>query len=411
MVASTMPPEASTTEGARSRNATGGASSAAAAQHRRGARPARPYHQPRHRTCGPGVGMVLAPAAAPTTPLVPPQKLRWIVEPRCPPDWSTQLERCEGGFFHSPLGLEFACPGGEPLFAELLSGNDEVVGVAAGVRWSCWLRRRPRHYYFPTLPALVGPALTDEVVADLPRALRSLGAAEVVFDSFDAKWEPTSVGPEAPPRQEYVVPLETPLSQVVGRLRRDHRRHVRDGDREGWTLGTLEGEDARTLLSDVLGAAARRAADRGDRFAVQIPAAAMRSPAPGLADAWGTRVFAAWDGNTPLAALVVGWANRRAYTLQSGSTAEGYRRSASVWLNWRVMSAFAEHGFRTCTLGGTSVAAARPEDPAHGLFLFKSGFGSQVVRCQGTRWTFSRTHLRVHHLARWALDRFRTAKA
>ena len=345
------------------------------------------------------LGMTLAQPAAQSMAGVPPQELRWIVYPACPSDWSGQLQRCEGGFFHSPPGLEIAWPGGEPLFAQLLRGREEVVGVAAGVRRSCWLRHRPRHYYFPTLPALVGPARRDEVVAELARALRSLGAAEVVFDSFDAQWEPGSDAPEVPARQEYVVSLETPLSQQVGRLRRDHRRHLRDGEREGWTLRTLEGEDARALLSEVLEAAARRAADRGDPFAARVPAAAIRSPAPPLTDAWGTRVFSAWHGTRPLAALVVGWANGRAYTLRSGATAEGYRRSASVWLNWRVMSEFAEHGFRTCTLGGTSASAARPENPAHGLFLFKTGFGSQVAPRRGARWTFDRTHVLVHRLA------------
>jgi GNAT acetyltransferase-like protein len=334
--------------------------------------------------------------------VLPLSELHWIVHPACSSDWSAQLQRCDGGFFHSPAGLEIASPGGEPLFAQLLRGHEEVVGVAAGVRRSCWLRHGPRHYYFPTLPALVGPARTDEVVAELARALRALGAAEVVFDSFDAQWEPGSVGAEAPARHEYVVSLERPLSRQVGRLRENHRRHLRSGEREGWTLRTLEGEDARALLSEVLAAAARRAAGRGDRFAYRIPPAAIRSPAPALTAAWGTRVFSAWVGATPLAAVLVGWANRCAYMLRSGATAEGYRRSASVWLHWHVMSHLADLGFTSYNIGGTPASAVRRQDPAYGLFRFKAGFGSQVVLCRGARWTFDSTHVLVHRFAAWA---------
>jgi hypothetical protein len=226
----------------------------------------------------------------------------------------------------------------------------------------------------------------------------------VVVDSFDARWEPGIAAPEAPARQEYFVSLEIPVSEQVARFRTLHRRHLRDGVREAWTLRTLEGEDARTLLHGVLAAATRR---RGDRIAVDVSAAATRSPGPALTAAWGTRLFSAWHNATPLAAVLIGWANRRAYYLLGGSTVEGYHRSASVWLHWSVMSALAQQGFNTYNLGGTPASAVRPQDPAYGLFRFKSGFGSQVVRCQGTRWTFNRTHVRVHRLARWALDRFR----
>ena len=86
----------------------------------------------------------------------PREELRWIVQVVCPADWAARLQRCEGGFFHSPAGLETAPPG-EPLFAQLLRGQ-EVVGVAVGVRSRCRLSLHARHCYFPTLPALAGPA-------------------------------------------------------------------------------------------------------------------------------------------------------------------------------------------------------------------------------------------------------------
>jgi len=306
----------------------------------------------------------------------------------CPSDWSFQLQRCEAGFFHSPLGIQTAAPLGEPLFAQLLRG-EEVVGVAAGVRSGCRLSFRRCHYYFPTLPALADLHHPDEVLFALVRVLRSHGAAEVIFESFDARWEPRMTTRRTRPRQEYVVSLEIPLSEQAARLGTTHRRHLRRGVKEGWTVRLLHGEDARALLQEV-------------------PGAATRSPAPALTADWGTEVYSAWHGATPLAAVLVGWANRRAYHVLSGSTAEGYRRSASAWLHWRIMGCLAEHGFTTYNLGGTPASADRPQDPAHGLFRFKTGFGSKVVRCRGAQWIFGRAHAGAHEVAAWARDRFTT---
>jgi hypothetical protein len=240
--------------------------------------------------------------------------------------------------------------------------------------------------------------------------LRLQGAVEVVFDSFDARWEPGSAAGDALTRQEYLLSLEAPPSEQVRKFRRHHRRHLQIGVEEGWTLRVLEGEEARALLHEVLATTTARAASRGDPFSVQLPGAAIRSPAPILTAAWGMRVFSAWHGATPLAAVLVGWANRRAYNLESGSTVEGYRRSARVWLQWSIMSHLAEHRFGAVNLGGTAASAAQPEDPAYGVFFFKTGFGSQVVPCRGARWTFNGTHMRAHRFAKWALERFGTGQ-
>jgi len=64
--------------------------------------------------------------------------LRWSTRAVCPPEWSAYLERFAGSFFHSPRGLTAGAPAREPVFAQLLHG-DEIIGVAAGVRSDCCL--------------------------------------------------------------------------------------------------------------------------------------------------------------------------------------------------------------------------------------------------------------------------------
>src|SRR5207247_106536 len=122
--------------------------------------------------------------------------LRWVVQATCPPEWWMHLEGCGGGLFHTPAGLTAAAPPGEAVFGRLLDG-DVVIGVAAGVRSRCRFGLRPRHVYFPTVPAVLSLPRRDEALAALVGVLRNEGAAEVAVDSFDARWQPAVAGGEA----------------------------------------------------------------------------------------------------------------------------------------------------------------------------------------------------------------------
>lgn len=330
--------------------------------------------------------------------------LHWVTHAGCPTEWSVRLERCGGGFFHSPRGLAAAAPPGETLFAQLMLG-DAVMGVAAAVWSSCRLSLRPRHVYFPTVPAVRWPEHRAEAVATLVTALRLRGAAEIVMDSFDARWRPEVASGEAEARYrlEYVVPLTAEPEVLARRCSEHHRRHVKRGEREGWTLRLLDGEDARALLAVVQRGAAARAAGRGDGFEVAVPHTAL-GPSDGGAH-WGATTFSAWREDAPLCAALVGWANRRAFYVLGGSTPEGYACHAAAWLHWRIMCYLAEEGFTAYNLGGTPSSAALAGDPAHGLHRFKSGFGAEVEQCRGLRWMPRPSHARAHRVARWVATR------
>jgi Acetyltransferase (GNAT) domain len=354
-------------------------------------------------------------SAAPGAPLAPPAParppapaatdLRWITQGACPPDWWAHVERCGGGFFHTPPGLGAGAPVGEPVFAQLLHGAD-VVGVAAGVRSQCRLGRRPRHLYFPTAPALVAPSRADEALAALAQALRVEGAAEVGVDSFDAQWQP-EVTPcasiETRDRVEYLVPLDRSADDLVRGCSKHHRRHLQNGIRQDWTFQTLDGPEARAVITAVQHAAADRAAERGDPFHATLPAAA--GAATDGAAPWGVTTFSVWANGAPLAAALVGWAKPRAYYLVGGSTPAGYTCHAAVWLHWRIMCHLVGAGFTTYNLGGTPATARLPDDPQHGLYRFKSGFGTEIVSRRSVRWTLRPVHVAMHRLVNWAADR------
>ncbi|HXF95885.1 MAG TPA: GNAT family N-acetyltransferase [Gemmatimonadales bacterium] len=320
----------------------------------------------------------------------------WRLSSRCPADWAEKLARAGGGFFHTPAGLGVCAPRGEPVFAELAVGA-EVVGVAAGVRSRCRFTAQLRHVYLPTLPALAFDGGREAALVNLVALLRDQGAVEVVADAFDACWVPGGVpgAEDTRPRQEYVVPLDAEPDALARRFSRHHQRGLRHGQRERWDLRTHDAHEARDVLSVVQQAAARRAAQRRDAHMVEpLPGAA----ALGDGRDWGTTTFAAWRGGELLCAALVGWANGRAFFLRGGSTPEGYRSNAAVWLHWRIMGVLAARGITEYNLGGAPGQALRPEDPAHGLHRFKRDFGSEVRSCHGMRWTLSPAHIQAHRL-------------
>ncbi len=329
-------------------------------------------------------------------------QLQWVVDTECPPDWVAHLMRFGGGFFHSPLGLAVSKPGGVPLFARLLLGG-EVAGIALATEATCRLGRVPRHIYLPTLPALICLGRRDEALIALAETLAERGAAEVVMDSFDARWQP---GPSLPapghePRQEYLMPLDDvdDGAMLAEGFHEHHRRAARNGERAGWTMRSLSGRDAWALLWLVQMSAADRQATTSGGFPIAVPDEVLTTR-PDPAAPWGLDTFSAWDGPNLLAGALVGWAGDRAFYVLGGSTPDGYRVAASVWLQWRIMSLLIERGCRHYSLGGSPANAAATDHPAHALYRVKTGFGADVLPCRGARWEYGRAHLFTHDVAR-----------
>lgn len=327
--------------------------------------------------------------------------LKWTYDAACPDDWPELLDRCGGGFFHSPIGLLAGAPPGAPLFARCTDA-DALVAVAVGVRQHCRFSLGARHVYFPTLPAVHPDADRPHVLATLVHRLRRLGAAEVEFDSFDASWTPEpSASAETTECLEFVVKLQQDDATLASGLGAQHRAQIERGEREGWLLRSLQGEQAQSVLQHALGGTARGGDRLGRGWHPARPYLAIRAANGQPRDGWGSTAYAAWrDG--ALAAALIGWANRTACYVIGGPTPAGQEQCASAWLHWQIMRALRARGFARYNLGGTPLLASHPEHPAHALYRFKSGFGGERVTRRTARWTLSPAHLTAHRALRWA---------
>jgi hypothetical protein len=333
--------------------------------------------------------------------------LEWIIRDSVPPSWPEAMQVCGGGFFHSPPGLLVAGPRGSSFVVDLWRGNT-LVGISAGVRHGCKLSRRPLHVYIPTLPAMRDPRLREAGLSALLDAMRAEGADEIVVDTFGSPWSAGEFanGEATARRIEYTVRLDSSFSSIPARFASTHRRHCTKGERLGWTMRAAHGSDAAALLAEVQKNASERAAARGNEFEPGEPAEELFDRSH-HADAWGVTAFAARDGETLLAVVLVGWANRGAFYISGGSTPQGYAAGAAPWLHWRVMRIFADRGFTSYNLGGTPAGAVNESDPSHGLWRFKTGFGAITSNdLSGMRREFDSAHMRAHQVNRWVHRRY-----
>lgn len=328
-------------------------------------------------------------------------RLDWVLSATPPPGLARWIEAAEGGFFHSPLGLEVGAPDGEPLYATLRTGS-EGVGIAVGVMTTCRFASAPRHAYFPTLPAIRPARWRGRALRALIAALYHRGIAEVCFDSFDAGWVPQRLPSDGKDRIEHVVSLAGGADRIIDRLGSGHRRNCRRGIRGGWKLQRLYGESARAALDVVLESAAQRATVLGRGFRPAIFAGLNDDASATDPSAATLHVLSAYDGNTLLAAALVGVTRSQGYYIMGGSTPAGYQAYAGVWLHYSIMNWLAEQGCTDYNLGGTPAAAADPDDPGHGLYRFKTQFGGELRPCRSAHLVLRPAHMSLHRVIGFA---------
>ena len=332
------------------------------------------------------------------------EALAWQLSETQPQQWPEWLRACGGNVFHTPAGRLVDAPFGTPLYGWCTAPDGTVAGIALGSQSRCKLAIKARHLHFPTLPALTQGVDPGHAILALRDRVTRMGFAEVAFNSFDTQY---IVPNETPTRLEYIVPLPS-SGDVTAQLSATHRRHLRRGDHEGWAYRLLTGADAVAAVLGVQESTAQRATALQRGFAPAQSTAWGEALVPSVASAdtpYGLIVAGAYRDDTLLSSILVGWGGDRAFYLIGGSTPDGYRRGAAVWLHCRTMQMLAAHGIRSYNLGGTPLDAASESSAAHGLYRFKTGFGVQPIEQRCVQWEIRPTHVKLHALVTRLLRR------
>jgi len=92
-------------------------------------------------------------------------------------------------------------------------------------------------------------------------------------------------------------------------------------------------------------------------------------------------------GGAPVSTVLCGLRGSRAYYFMGGTNAAGLAVNAATLVLTRAATLLAEGGARVLNLGGVPRSAERGDDPAHGLYRFKEGFGATRVECASAKWS------------------------
>lgn len=290
-----------------------------------------------------------------------------------------------GNVFHSSAwGSMVEAHGAQAIPFEVVYGNAVVgLGIAAARRSRFPLMGRFRDHLMLETPPILEPghAFQPAYEALISFAHRER-FADLTIDTTDCLVSPIEL-PEADRRGERVefwVDLSWGHDGVIERMSTNHRRNIRKARRTGFDViedSTLEGAMSLRSLQDAtferrlgLGQTRGTAWDRDDyrrTMASYVNA--------GVMNFW----FIERHGER-LSGLGVLRFGSRAYYLVGGTSSRGYECGAAFAAFDAVLARLTGQGFAVLNLGGTPAAAGREGDMDYGLYRFKLGFGSRVLR-------------------------------
>jgi lipid II:glycine glycyltransferase (peptidoglycan interpeptide bridge formation enzyme) len=115
--------------------------------------------------------------------------------------------------------------------------------------------------------------------------------------------------------------------------------------------------------------------------------------------------FLARRNGAAIGGCLFGYAGRTAYYLLSGSSALGREYAATHLIISTALDEFGGRQFEHVNLGGVPVDSTVNGHPDHGLYLFKRGFGGDVVTRVGGTLVLRPRQLGAVRLARRLLTR------
>lgn len=317
----------------------------------------------------------------------------WTFESKVPADWPELLQRHGGGFFHTPLGLLASATEGEPVYARYYLDH-RVVGIAAGVKLSCRLSGFITHLYLPTWPAFADPAVRQVAMSQLAGALREGSVAEVRWDGFDPV--PGECGGGKPTRQEYTIDLRDRGTRDARPVPPAIVDVLREGDREGWTLHALRGQEAGSVWVGMSVSGILRNGCRGVVARSSVPQIVTAATPP--SSFWDLTTYVVMGKGEAIAATLTGQTGCRAYCLAEAATPAGRLHGANAWLQAQLVDRLTAEGLTRYNLGPAPYHAPDPSDPGNAAHRLRTALGATPIPCGGEQWVLLAAHLRSHQL-------------
>jgi hypothetical protein len=285
-----------------------------------------------------------------------------------------------------------------PAFVTVTAPKQGVVAVGVlhlrRARYQPWARAEASADRLPWWTKSGGEvAANPEGATELARALVRLaqqkGWRALAIDSFDGPSPPPdwkSICDDVHERFEFLLDLSTGAEARFAALKSSHRRKVRDAEAGGVTVADESAATGLELLRELQGTTQERRAGRGEEMEL-ADVERYRLLAETFVAGGDGRLFVGRRNGEPVSAILCGLHGRRAYYFMGGTNDAGLKVNAATLVLTRAATLLAEAGARVLNLGGVARSSERNDDPAHGLYRFKEGFGATRVECVSAKWT------------------------
>jgi hypothetical protein len=299
-------------------------------------------------------------------------------------EWTRILEEVNGTPLHLPdPWLTDNSPEDISLIA--MASDTRVAGAAIAVRQVHRILRFISSASSLLMPA--PPAMVDGIGDDREAAYRALLAYAKQKGHQSLVMEPRW-GDDVSSIQclaactsaevtDFVMDLRPSLDQILSSMHKKHRKNIKAASEAGILCRQDSSLDGMMILQTMQAHSVERGRDRGNFFssanedyfrkAYQL----VYQNGPG-------RLYLAFRESRPVAALAHLEFGKKAITVRSGSSPEGYETSAMYLLQYELVRDLKERGFEELNIGGVPLAASESGHPQHGLFDYKRYYGGHA---------------------------------
>lgn len=173
---------------------------------------------------------------------------------------------------------------------------------------------------------------------------------------------------------EFCIDLSQGLQPVAGSMHKSHRKNIRTAERMGIEVSREKSLEEFLQLRNLQESSSERASSRGNPYSLQSSTVYESTYAAVYKNGPGRFMLARQSGKVVagLAYVVFG---RKAITVRSGATREGYNSCAMYLIHDLLFKELIADGITDLNIGGVPAEAEDESHPQHGLFTFKKYFG------------------------------------
>ena len=313
-----------------------------------------------------------------------------------PSDWE-ELRGAGGGSFYTSKAFAHIVAAQEkyPLYFQLKDRTEKCFGIALGFVSSPW-RRWPLNVLFRILKLRTHPIvlngnkdILDEFVRQIIKFGEKNRVTAIHFNSENATISPTgldTLGMIPHNRIEYLIPLNRTDDELISVMHHMRKRNLKKLTKKEKLLVFEDNtENGLRNLIRLQTSSRDRRRQRGEDYDVPSEQDITYIVDQYLTPGYGRLFLASVKGNRePIAAVFVHCDTFSAYYTRAGSSPEGFQVGASQFLVWEMMRRLRDDKYKILNLGGVPADSASEGHPAHGLYFFKSSFGSKQRQC--TTW-------------------------